>query len=105
MTATEIQDYIHLYSMFSFRDGQREPGIIINKYNISTSEVEYYFIPQEQMQAYKNAFEKYDRDTCSILSRKINTQDVVSIRPVSLSDYKIILQLLKEYNEQIRVNK
>lgn len=97
----EIQDYVHVYSMFSFRNGNRIPGIIVNKYNPATSQVEYYFIAHEDMQAYKNAFEKYDRKTCVNLSKRINTEDIQNIQPVSLSDYKIIMQLMNE-QQQVR---
>jgi hypothetical protein len=98
MTTQELQDYIHVYSMFSFRDGRKEPGICINKYNLTLGQIEYYFIPQIHMQAYKNAFDKYDKETCSRLSIPLKTEDLVNVRPVSLSDYKIIMQLLQERN-------
>ncbi|MFN8143408.1 MAG: hypothetical protein U0073_03215 [Bacteroidia bacterium] len=101
MTAIEIQDFIHVYSMFSFRNGAKEPGIIINKYNLTLSEIEYYFIPQLHMQAYKTAFEKYEKETCARLSKQINIDDILNIRPVSLNDYKIIMQLLEERNQRL----
>lgn len=99
MSSLEIQDYLHLYSMFSFKDGRKEPGILINKYNIIKGEIEYLFVPQLNMQAYKSAFENYDRDTYSSLVEVIDTDALVSISPVSLSDYKIIMELLNERNQ------
>ena len=105
MTTLELQDYIHVYSMFSFRDGRKEPGICINKYNLPLGQIEYYFIPQIHMQAYKNAFEKYDKETCSRLSQLIKSDDLVNIRPVSLSDYKVIMQLLHERNQLLDLQK
>ena len=48
MTTIEIQDFIHVYSMFSFRDGRKEPGIVINKYNLEKAEVEFFFIPHPE---------------------------------------------------------
>jgi len=96
MTAIELQDYIHVYSMFTFRDGRHVPGIVINKYNVVTMQIDYYFIDHADMQSYKTAFEKYDRETCMSLSTKLDVLDVVRIRPVSLTDYKIIMQLLDE---------
>ncbi len=96
MTNLEIQDYINVYSMFSFRDGRKEPGNLISKYNLEEACVQYYFIAQENLQAYKNAFERYDKEACSRLSVVVNTDDILSIRPVSLADYKIIMQLLDE---------
>lgn len=99
MTSIEIQDHLNVYSIFSFRDGRKEPGLLINRYNLQLSQVEYYFIRQENMQAYKSAFERYDRDTCARLIEKLEPADVASIRPVSLSDYKIIMQLLHERQE------
>jgi len=105
MTAIEIQDFIHIYSMFSFRNGSKEPGIVINKYNLALSEVEYFFIPQLHMQAYKTAFEKYDKETCARLCTKLNIAEIINIRPVSLSDYKIIMQLLEERNQRLNLNR
>ena len=98
MTALEIQDFIHLYSLITFRDGRKESGIIVNKYNATEACVEYYFIEHADMHAYKIAFENYDRDLCRILSQKVNLDDIVSIRPVSLADYRIIMQLIEERN-------
>ena len=103
MTAIEIQDYIHVYSMFTFRDGSHVPGIVINKYNVATTQVEYYFIEHADIQSYKTAFEKYDRQTCVNLSRKLDIKDVIRIRPVSLSDYKIIMQLLDEQQRLMNI--
>ena len=99
MTAREIQDFIHLYSMISFRDGRKESGILVNKYNPTEACVEYYFIEHADMQAYKVAFENYDRDTCQRLSQKVQLEDIVNIRPVSLADYRIIMQLINERNQ------
>ena len=96
MSASELLDFFHVYSMFSFRNGRREPGILINKYNPVTTSIEYLFVAQVYMQAYKKAFDQYDKETCARLSEKIEAEEVLSIRPVSLSDYKIIMQLLEE---------
>lgn len=98
MSTLEIQDYLHIYSMFSFADGRKEPGLLINKYNIIKGEIEYLFIPQINMQAYKIAFEKYDRDKCSELVESVDVSQLLNIRAVSLSDYKIIMELLHERN-------
>lgn len=99
MSTIDIQENSNVYSMFSFRDGRREPGMMINKYNLESGQIEHYFIHQLHMQAYKSAFEKYDRETCSQLSEKINSEDIISIRPVSLHDYKLIMELLHERNQ------
>ena len=105
MSTLEIQDHLHVYSMFSFKDGRKEPGILINKYNMIKAEVEYFFIHQVKMQAYKTAFEKYEREKCSQLVEEINTNDLISIHQVSLSDYKIIMELLNERNQQLNLMK
>jgi len=99
MTAQEIQDFIHLYSIVSFKGGRKESGILVNKYNSSEACVEYYFIEHADMHAYKVAFENYDRETCNRLSEKVNIEDIVNIRPVSLADYRIIMQLIEERNK------
>src|SRR5690348_15374271 len=79
MTATEIQDFIHVYSMFSFKDGRKEPGIVINKYNLEKAEVEYFFIPQDNMNAYKNAFDRYDKESCRRLSQHIEVANILNV--------------------------
>lgn len=101
MTNLDIQDSINVYSMITFWDGRKEPGILISRYNIQRSQVDYYFVPQENMQAYKNAFDRYDRDACMELVEQVQPEDLVSIRPVSLSDYKMIMQLIGERNQLI----
>ena len=105
MTTLELQDYLHIYSMFSFRDGKQEPGICINKYNITTAQIEYYFIHQFNMQAFKAAFDRYDKEACKALCTLINSENIISIKPVSLSDYKIIMQLLHERNDLLNYQK
>ena len=101
MTVLEIQDSINVYSMVTFWHGRKEPGILINRYNSQRSQVEYFFVPQENMQAYKNAFDRYDRESCLELIEPVLPEDLVAIRPVSLSDYKMILQLIGERNQLI----
>lgn len=96
MAPQEIQDFIHVYSVFSFKDGHKEPGICINRYNVATAKVEYYFIPQVNMPAYKNAFDRFDKESCKNLCILMNPEEVLSIRPVSLADYKLIMELLEE---------
>lgn len=96
MTSLELQDYINIYSLISFSDGSKEPGIIFNKYNTETARVEFFFVPQHNMGAYKKAFDIYDKETCSVLSKLISSESIQTIRPVSLSDFKIIMQLLEE---------
>ena len=105
MTTKELDDYLHVYSMFSFHDGRKEAGICINKYNISTTQIEYYFITQINMQNYKTAFDRYDKETCMRLCTKIRPEELVCVRAVSLSDYKIIMQLLDERNQLLNYTK
>src|SRR3569832_367787 len=105
MTTFEIQDYIHVYSMFSFRDGRKLPGIIVNKYNVAKARVEYFFINQSDMGAYRQAFDNYDRESCTRLSQQVNLEDILYIRPVSLADYKMTMQLLTERSQQINAGR
>src|SRR5438045_2034695 len=105
MTSIEIQDHIHVYSMFSFRDGRKEPGIVINKYNVSNSMLEFYFINHTDMNTYKIAFETYNREKCDSLSQKISIENIISIRPVSLSDYRMMMQLLDDRTQQLNANR
>lgn len=101
MNTIEVQDFIHVYSMFSFRDGRKQPGIIVNKYNVAEARVEYFFITQADMAAYRHAFDNYDRESCARLSERIKVDDILNIRPVSLADYKMTMQLLNERTQQI----
>ena len=101
MNTIEVQDFIHVYSMFSFRDGRKLPGIIVNKYNVADARVEYFFIDQADMGAYRQAFDNYDRESCARLSHRVNVEDILNIRPVSLADYKMTMQLLNERTQQI----
>ncbi|MCX6290526.1 MAG: hypothetical protein NT126_02025 [Bacteroidetes bacterium] len=105
MTSIEIQDHIHIYSMFSFTDGTKIPGILVNKYNITTTQIEYYFIAHDDIQTYKAAFEKYDRESCGRLSKQVMIEQIQNIRPVSLADYKIIMQLMDERQQLMNMYK
>lgn len=101
MNTIEVQDFIHVYSMFSFRDGRKLAGIIVNKYNVAQACVEYFFINQSDMAAYRHAFDNYDRETCLRLSKKVSVNEILNIRPVSLADYKMTIQLLNERTQQL----
>ncbi len=92
MSHTDLLSAINIYSMFSFVDGRDEPGILINRYNIRLARVDYYFVHHANMQAYKKAFEAYDKETCLDLSKLVFPEDLQSIRPVSLSDFKSTMQ-------------
>ena len=105
MTISEIQDFIHVYSMFSFSNGSREPGILVNKYNLTKACVEYYFVRHANMSAYRNALETYDKESCIRLSQFVEISSILSIRPVSLADYKMMMQLLDDRNDQLRAQK
>ena len=105
MNTIEVQDFIHVYSMFSFRDGRKLPGIIVNKYNVADARVEYFFINQTDMSAYRAAFDNYDRETCARLSQMVKVEDILNIRPVSLADYKMTMQLLTERTQQLNATR
>jgi len=100
MSPIELQNYIHLYCMFSFGDGRTEPGIVVAKYNIAELQTEYYFIHHDDMNEYKEAFENSDMHICNHVSHKINTIEVISVHPVSLKDYKAIMQLAVKQNQE-----
>src|SRR4051794_35141334 len=93
MSPTALIDHTHVYSMFSFRNGKKEPGIIVSKYNLAESAVEYYFIAHSDMHEYKKAFERYDTETCNRLAIKIDADDVLRIESVSLTDYMNLMQV------------
>jgi len=105
MTTLELQDYIHIYSMFTFKDGRKEAGICINKYNLISAQIEYYFIPQIHMQAYKTAFDRFDKETCKRLCTPLKPEDLLTVRTVSLSDYKVIMQLMEQRNQLLNSGK
>ena len=99
MNITEIQDYINVYSMIRFTDGHREPGIIMNKYNISESCIEFFFIQHNFMNDYKKAHDRSDYITCERLSSPIDLDEIINIAPINLTDYKAILELHAEYRQ------
>ncbi len=105
MNTIEVQDFIHVYSMFSFRDGRKLPGIIVNKYNVADARVEYFFINQTDMSTYRHAFDNYDRETCARLSQLVKVEDILNIRPVSLADYKMTMQLLTERTQLLNATR
>lgn len=91
--------------MFSFKDGRKEPGICINRYNLEMARIEFYFIPQMNMQAYKSAFERFDKEACARLCTLMDIDELISVRPVSLTDYKMIMELLQERNQLLNVQR
>jgi hypothetical protein len=93
MSPIELIEHTHVYSMFSFRNGKREPGIVINKYNLAESKVEYYFVAHKDLNEYKKAFERYDTKTCNRLATKIHPDEVMRIESVSISDYMKLMQI------------
>ena len=104
MSSEDLQSYIHVYCMFSFSDGRKEAGILINKYNIAELQVEYFFISHDDMNDYKHAFDNFDMTTCYQLSKKINTNDILNIHPVSLKDYKTTIQLASLNTNRVNLN-
>ena len=99
MNNTEIQDYINVYSMIRFADGHREPGIIMNKYNIGLGCIDFFFIQHNFMNDYKKAHDISDYETCDSLSTPIDLDEIINIAPINLSDYKAILELHAEYRQ------
>src|SRR5437763_1703068 len=93
MSPTELLDHTHVYSMFSFRNGKKEPGIVVNKYNLTEGTVEYFFVAHKDLNEYKKAFEKYDTATCNRLATKIHPDEVMRIESVSISDYKKLMEI------------
>ena len=53
------------------------------------------------MQAYKTAFDRYDREVCNRILQPVEPTQILGVRPVSLSDYKMILQLLHDRNQEL----
>lgn len=92
MSTVELQDALNLYAMITFWDGRKEPGLLISRYNIPRSATEYYFVAHDNMHHYKNALERFDRETYLEVSEPVDPQDVIAIHPVSLSEYKSIMQ-------------
>ena len=105
MNPGELQNYLHVYSMFAFIDGRNEAGIMISRYNIAELQVEYYFVSHQNMSEYKEAFDSFDMSTCNRLCLKVETDDIVGIHPVSLKDYKAIMQLTSLNNKRINASR
>src|SRR4051812_23477292 len=104
MEAAEIENFINVYSMIRFSDGHREPGILMNKYNIEESCISYFFIAHNSMNDYKKAHDIANHSKCDQLSLPIDLAEVVSISPINLSDYKAILELHAEYKQPRMLN-
>src|SRR4051794_35628688 len=96
MQETEIQDYINVYSMVRFADGHREPGIVMNRFSLDEAAIEYFFVQHNAMNEFKKAQAKSDHESCNRLSYPIDMNEIVSISPINLSDYKLILELHNE---------
>ena len=99
MTSADIQDFINVYSMVRFSDGHREPGILMNKYNIHDACINYFFVQHNAMNDFKKAQDQSDHFICDRLSSPIDLEEIVSISPINLSDYKAILELHAEYKQ------
>src|SRR5438270_12604955 len=99
MQTNEIENYINVYSMIRFSDGHREPGIVMNKYNVEEACIEYFFIQHNFMNDYKKSHDKSNHAECDRLSSPIDLGEILSISPINLSDYKTILEVHSEYKE------
>jgi len=104
MQATEIHDYINVYSMVRFADGHREPGIIMNKYNIGLGSMDYFFVEHNNMNDFKKAYDVADYTACDRLILPVDLEEIISISPINLSDYKAILELHNEYRSPRSLN-
>ncbi len=78
MSRREIQQIIHHPGLFTFKDGNSNQGMIIVRYNITDARVEYYFIPEENLIAYRSAKSHQDLNAHRILGTRIDIEDIHS---------------------------
>ena len=45
MTAIELQDFLHVYSMISSATDRKEPGLLLNKYDAVLQQVRFTYSP------------------------------------------------------------
>jgi len=78
MSRREIQQYIHHPGLFTFKDGKSDQGMIIVRYNIPEGKIEYYFIPEQNMVAYRSARSNHDLNAHRILGTRIDVEEIHS---------------------------
>jgi hypothetical protein len=66
---------------------------------------EFYFVSHDDMIGYKIAFENSDREICDRLCNRIHAEDIESIQSVSISDYRMQMQLLDQRSRQLNLNR
>jgi hypothetical protein len=92
MSTAEATDFINTMSVFTFKDGSRKPGIIINKYNLQRAAIEYYFIEHHSVNPYRQSALKGDQEKCNELCRNIALDQIHRIEQMTYSDYKEALR-------------
>lgn len=80
MSTKEIHDYVHQQGIITFSDGNKNEGIIIAKYNIAASRIEYFFVPTSKLQEYKRANDSHDYLTLNTLRQPIDITKVNNVQ-------------------------
>lgn len=80
MGTREIQQFIYQLGLFVFSDGRTDQGMIVARYNIREGKVEYFFIPSDNVLAYRSARSHHDVDAHRKLGIPLDVSSVSSAR-------------------------
>ena len=76
MSSRELQHLVFHQGHFIFFDGKHDEGMIISRYNIPEAQIEYYFIPSENILFYQAARSSTDIDAHKKLGRLIDISNI-----------------------------
>lgn len=82
MSTFTLQQFIGMYCMFLFNDGSAQAGMIVNRYNVPESTVEYFFVPEENINVYNQAKEEFKTELYATLREPIQVEEIVSATPL-----------------------
>ncbi|REJ83559.1 MAG: hypothetical protein DWQ44_03300 [Bacteroidetes bacterium] len=83
MSSREIQHYIFQNGQFTFSDGATNEGMVISRYNISLARIEYYFIPDSNILAYRSARAQHDVHAHKSLGHLIDISKITSAQLIN----------------------
>ncbi|MEO0312664.1 MAG: hypothetical protein RIQ89_2321 [Bacteroidota bacterium] len=79
MSNIDIQNSLHQFGTITFSNGSKDQGIVIAKYNLTSSAIEYFFIAASQLENYKQAIEKHDHSTAQNLRQAVAIENISQI--------------------------
>jgi hypothetical protein len=82
MSTFTLQQFIGMYCMFLFNDGSAQAGMIVNRFNVPDSSIEYFFVPEENINVYNQAKEEFNTEMYAELRQPIEVEEIVSATPL-----------------------